>query len=967
VKCPDADHFLGYLRAALPPESMEELAAHFASCSDCRAILHELARSSLLGLPVPGSQPLARGAQVGRYVILDPVGSGAMGVVYAAYDPELDRRVALKLLRPEVASAEEGSARLWREARAMARLSHPHVIAAHDIGTADGRVFVAMEFVDGTTLRRWLEAERRDWRAVLAIFLQAGRGLAEAHAAGIVHRDFKPDNVLVGSDGRVRVTDFGLALTGAPTAPPSSDMDVTRTGQMVGTPAYMAPEQLRGGEATPASDQFGFCVALYEALHGERPFAGATLAELTEAVSGGHAREASVGPAWLRRSILRGLSPVPGDRHPSMAALLGEMERAQTRAPTRWWLAAGFLILAAFLGLRLRTRPAELCAGATPRLESLWNGDAKAAVERAFGAVKQPYAGQAFASASQSVDEFAGAWRAARTEVCQATRLRGEQSEALMDLRIRCLDDELQELSTLTEIWRSADAAVVRKAVSAAQALSRPKECVERRSLPVTKPPSPEEAARVDAARLVLARGKVFNDAGKYKDGLALSAGGLAEARALHHPPLLAEALYLHALLQTKLGDPAAEKTFREAAVVADAAQDDSLRARSWGNLVFALATANRFREAHELVPQMEAARARAGINPGLGAAIEMYLFDLGLIEGHFDEALVHAERALSLDQQAASGELRIATDLSAVSESLERLGRFSEALEHAQRAAAITERLLGPVHPKVASAILMMADADFDLGRLSDALALQQRALAILQETFGPEHPDVGRQLNHVGVVLEGMRRYPEAREHYRKSLAIAEKAYGRRHREVAMALNNIGNVYLAEKRPREALASYQAAEAIAAELAEGKDDSLWATTLNGMGGAWLRLGTLDRAAPALEKALTMMRKVDGADHPNVASVLLFLAEVAMARHNSGSAAALCEEALGIRLKHLPEAHGDVAAARFKLAEALWSNPATRARAVGLARQARDAWAQHPDAKEDAAEAEAWLAQHRE
>jgi tRNA A-37 threonylcarbamoyl transferase component Bud32 len=298
---------------------------------------------------------LRRGSSLGRYVVLDRLGGGGMGVVYTAYDPELDRKVAVKLLRPEPgADDSEGRARLQREAQAMARLQHPNVIAVHDVGTFEWQVFIAMEFVDGVTLRRWRDG--RAWREVLARYLDAGRGLAAAHAAGLVHRDFKPDNVLVGHDGRVRVLDFGLARATEPMSPSLSsdaidlattlvssdralETPLTRTGAFIGTPAYMAPEQLlRSGASDARTDQFGFCIALYEAIYGERPFAAATVEALAFEVAQGNVRAAppsSQVPAWLRAALLRGLSVRPDERFPSMDALLDTLSHEEREEKAR--------------------------------------------------------------------------------------------------------------------------------------------------------------------------------------------------------------------------------------------------------------------------------------------------------------------------------------------------------------------------------------------------------------------------------------------------------------------------------------------------------------------------------------------------------------------------------------------------------------------------------------------------------
>ncbi len=318
------------------------------------------------GVPSSGPQPLRAGARVGRYEVLELLGVGGMGSVYAARDPSLDRRVALKLVR-HGRGGPDLEARLLREAKSMARLSHPEVISVFDVGMHGDQLFIAMELVEGGTLREWLVATRREWREVLDIFLRAGRGLARAHAAGIIHRDFKPDNVLVGTDGRVRVTDFGLARVGADLdskdgtdahdSSDSGDSDaipeetqLTKTGLLVGTPAYMAPENVMGTPADARSDVYCFCVALYEGLYGERPFRAASAREL-------HARKRAMTirpappksdvPPRLRRALLIGLEAEPSRRYASMEALMAALTGAAH--PSRVRLYAGLAALGALV------------------------------------------------------------------------------------------------------------------------------------------------------------------------------------------------------------------------------------------------------------------------------------------------------------------------------------------------------------------------------------------------------------------------------------------------------------------------------------------------------------------------------------------------------------------------------------------------------------------------------------------
>ncbi|HEY6477960.1 MAG TPA: serine/threonine-protein kinase, partial [Polyangia bacterium] len=375
----------------------------------------------------PATTPLARGASIGRYIVLGLVGRGGMGEVYAAYDPELDRKVAVKLLRVKAGngvSLSEGRQRTLREAQAIARLSHPNVVVVFDVGTFDEKVFIAMEFVDGNTVTYWMEQQPRTWNEVLRIFIAAGRGLIAAHEKGLVHRDFKPDNVMVGKDGQVRVMDFGLARqmpekplravrprAGAPnrgdlkvgteTLPldqgtlmlnqgssDSGDMQssvsglfdarLTRTGAMMGTPAYMAPEQFFGKETDARTDQFSFCVALYEALYGERPFEGKRLTELTANVVQGTVRAAPGGtkvPFWVRRILLRGLRSAAAERYPTMGELLDELGKDPRAKRRKWAVGTAVALLPLVVGLGVRQSVVGqrvMCGSGADRLVGIW-------------------------------------------------------------------------------------------------------------------------------------------------------------------------------------------------------------------------------------------------------------------------------------------------------------------------------------------------------------------------------------------------------------------------------------------------------------------------------------------------------------------------------------------------------------------------------------------------------------------
>ena len=383
--CPEPDVLTRYVDDGLLPDVRVTVDEHIDGCDDCRATVSILARAAVAerasrpmmpdttepdsGIALEPTQletgpaperptyrrlrrgpqsPLSPGTLVGRYVIGGTLGSGGMGIVYAARDPELNRDIAIKILRPEFARVHpDATKRILREAQAMARLSHPNVVGVHDVGTVEGRVFVAMERVTGTSLREWLAREKRSAAEILELFTAAGRGLIAAHDAGMVHRDFKPDNVLVGADGRPRVTDFGLAYDQADDEEVDPATGESMVQPVAGTPSYMAPEQHEGGNLDARTDQFSFAVALYEALYGQRPFAGKTREALADAISHGEIQPAPAGsrvPASLRAILVRSLAAKPGDRFPTLAAMLKALGRDRARRPRQ-------IAMVAFVGL----------------------------------------------------------------------------------------------------------------------------------------------------------------------------------------------------------------------------------------------------------------------------------------------------------------------------------------------------------------------------------------------------------------------------------------------------------------------------------------------------------------------------------------------------------------------------------------------------------------------------------------
>jgi hypothetical protein len=407
VRCLDDEELLALLEYRLPHDKAVRAQEHVDSCDDCRALVADLiggatrrGHSEAAVAVAPALLP--RGASVSRYVVVEPLGRGGMGVVYRARDPELDREIAVKLVRTDLGGDRQLRQRLIREAQALARLTHGNVVTVHDTGSFGADVFIAMELVDGGTLADWLRAAPRRPEEIVAQFVRAGRGLEAAHAAGLVHRDFKPDNVLVGRDGRVRVTDFGLALPTDGADPPDGTATpleraidrLTRTGAHVGTPAYMAPEQMKGEPTDARADLFSFSVALYEALYGERPFAGDSLQATLAAIVADRVERAPPGSAVspaLRRVLLRGLRGAPAARYQSMSELLEALTAAARPRRRRLIISAALavsVLAVSAVGLgrhELGRRRAVVSAGASCRRPATPDARSAVAVDRRGG------------------------------------------------------------------------------------------------------------------------------------------------------------------------------------------------------------------------------------------------------------------------------------------------------------------------------------------------------------------------------------------------------------------------------------------------------------------------------------------------------------------------------------------------------------------------------------------------------
>ncbi len=883
-----------------------ELEAHAKTCTVCAdrsessgeqatAVIGPPSGASAEGIPSAArpDAPLERGASLGRYIIVDRVGEGGMGVVYAAYDPELDRKVAIKLLQTGGSGSQSsgGRERLIREAQALARLSHPNVVHVHDVGTHGERVFMAMELIEGRSLREWLREAPRTWREVAAAFVSAGRGLSAAHAAGLVHRDCKPDNLHIGQDGRVRVLDFGIArqLESEGTEPfegiaPTTDRlslsaPLTQVGTVLGTPSYLPPEVLEGKPADPRSDQFSFCVSLYEALYGVRPFPGnLSRADPRRWTLREPAQETKV-PSWLRRVMLRGLSLSPDQRYPSMDALLEDLGRDPRVKQRKWLMGAAMTGVASLVGggvyVQVRSQPVP-CQGLEQGLERIWNPSTRQALQSAFLATEKGFAGSAWSSTQNVLEAYAGAWVAMRHDACAATRIRGEQSDEVLSLRMACLDRRLQSFQALTELFAKPDGELVQNATRAASALPGLDLCANVGALraPVPPPEGREAQVQAEALRKQLAEGQALLDAGRYQPGLELAKSAVESARALAYRPLEAEALELLAGLQLKTGDlKAAEETLYKAVWAAEAGRHD-LVAGSASTRVVTVATYQARNElGRHWAEHARAALERVGGDAQIEANLLNTLGAMALREGRAEDGLAHFEEAL-----------------------------------------ALRVKVYGPDHPDVAGVHNNIGLVLSNL-RPRDALPHLEKSLAIFERALGPDHPDTTKALTNVGTIAGEFGELEKSIEYNRRALVAAERGLGPEHVTVGIAHRGIAQGRMNQGRYAEAIASFRRALSIyEAALGPGHVDLV--TTLLSLGDALKGSGDLNGAVAVIERAREIAQKNLPPDHPEMASVLRRLAEVELAQGRMTDSRVHFERSIEILEKAVGPQHPEVAMA---------------------------------------------------
>jgi eukaryotic-like serine/threonine-protein kinase len=926
-------------------------------------------------LPTAPGESFAAGTSVSRYVALEQIGRGGMGRVLRAYDPKLQREVALKEVRRD-ALDDEATARLVAEARAMAKLSHPHVVAVYDVEQLEaGEVVLVMEYVAGRTLQGWLRIEDRSWRAIVDAFIQAGRGLAAAHEVGLLHRDFKPANVLVSERGTVKVTDFGLAkISDTPSQASSLEMtrsadDLTEAGTVMGTPRYMAPEQHCGKPLTPAADQYAFCVALWEGLCGEPPFAGATM--VTNKVKGPPAWPQRTTPRPVVEAIVRGLAPDPADRWRSMDALLEILAWDPARRRQRWFLGGAAIATLGLAGVGYdawadaRTQP---CSGAEQQLAGVWDEGRKADVEAAFAAIDKSYAQTTLSKTVAALDTYAQDWAAMHTEACEATAVRKEQSPEMLDLRMACLHRAIVKLNAAVDVLVDADAGVAQRAHELTGGLRPLSRCADTEALAAdVEPPLPEEAEVVETVRAQLARARTLNEAGRFAEAQQAIEAAEEDLVTVDYGPVRTELSLVAGFVFDNLGEYEASRTALEDAwqFAAQWGQWDALQKATTRWMFVVGARQQRVEQALQLrwlahgLSQRDP-EARAGFRSVLGNVLKT--------QGKYAEAETEHRAALAL-RIAAKG--RNHPDVAVSRNNLARVlsfqGRYREAETEHRAALALRVAALGPDHPDVARSRSNLATTLFAQHKYIEAEAEHRAALALRIAALGPEHPDVVSSRNNLAAIHYQQGQYEKAEAEYRAAAAGWEAALGPEHPGVAESLSNLAMALAAQGKHAEAETHERAAVSLF-ERALGPDHPSVAMARSNLADSLAIQGKYIDAEAEYRAGLPRLEAALGADHPAVAMARHNLANFLRWRNRPAEALPLAEQAWTRRQQDdmPPELRAETA---FLLARILWivdGPDRDRARARILAEDAQASYARVDDPDDEGLdEFQQWLQKH--
>ncbi len=806
---------------------------------------------------------------IDRFVVIEELGAGGMGRVYLGEDRVLGRRVALKVQRRLLAGTED-EVQLRREARAMAQLSHPNVVPVFDVGLSQGRVFIAMELVDGQTLGRWLKATTRSVAQIVPIVVQAGRGLSAIHAQGLVHGDIKPSNIMVQADGRVRVVDLGLARASryplAREQMPSPGLDhpadapaaheYSTDGAVRGTPVYMAPEHLRGDGATAATDQYSLCVVLYAALYGRRPFD--LKQEVAARSPAGPPRIDPRVPKAIHRVVSRGLATDPDRRWPSMGALLDALERASQRSwrrrRMRWWVVLSLVGLGSWFGLAVEPAP-EPCEGAQGRLVGVWDSTRREAVLHAMES------GDADTGARvvKRIDHHAQRWVEAFERACE--RVQPGVAAPDGDLAMGCLVRRRAELFALVDVLSARTDSSGSGALAGLERLEPAEACLADTGVGPSirpRPRDPELAAAVDVARTTLERVEALSSVGDNADALAVLQAFEPSTAGLRYAPLRAEVALTRGRLMFWLGErERARASFERAYFSARSAGYEELVAQVSTELMLVLGAYRAEHHQAEQWARHAAVAVARGVTPGA-------------------EARYHERRGALLEQQQ---------DLEG-------------AMDAHRQAVEILWKSHGRDHPRLASVLFNAGVVAEGSGRYHEAIDLFARCRSVAEHGGGPDGVRFGMCMAGHGEALLKLRRFVEAEHQLRRALPIFEHAMGANSLHALITLTDIGDALAAQGATAEAERYYDRALARWAEVQDA-DHRYYTATIVARVRLDLQAGRIESA----ERQLDLARRVaQGAPAEWAVARLRLLgieAELSIARGRHAEAEALVRQAV--------------------------------------------------------------------
>lgn len=857
---------------------------------------------------------------MGRYVIEAPLGVGAMGVVYRAFDSKLRRNVALKVLHREHRPSATAGVPALREAWALAKLRHPNVVTVYDVETLSGRVVLAMELVEGRTLANFFE-QRPSPRDVHEVMARVGAGLAAAHAEGLIHRDFKPSNVLLDPKGWPKVADFGIAKLGRVDPHPTDDdarpdelelvpsMSPSRGPSMVpsmvpsmgpstaaGTPAYMAPEQHAGQDVDVTVDVYAFCLTYWEGLTGRRPFAGATsTSDLARAKTRPPTPPRGVGrtDAAVFELLRRGLAFDPSERWPGLDLLLAELRRVVSRSSRRdvHVLAGASVLLVAGAVVASSTHAEATACDASHRLSSRWTEERRDAIRTAFGAQRGGFAEEAWTATRERLDAYFLGWSEAYDAACTGSP--GETHRLQHAARLACLEAAVLEADAVLRHLETVERDDVHRALDVVSDLPDPESCTEVESLASYRAAT-EAPEGVMAA---LAEARVLRRAGRYEDALQILDGvqSQVESSPLFHARLSLE----RARCLSRLGRP--EEAYERASSSLDVFfEHESWEFASEASLVMVHLESTELGRVHEAEATSEFALriARRSKDRELIADAWWRRGLVHVVSGRAQEGVVALEDAIAAKLEPPVSSWRDAASIHGdLATAYLRLADDDAALVHARRALELFEGQAYPTHPDVVEAhsrvgVILHERGEFEeaLVRYETALELarrgghgpstrarllsnsaitwtalgdHERALAafgqvvtIMTEHQGPDHVHTATALNNYGIALGDARRFEQSEAMHRRALEIRTQALGPEHPLVAQSLENLGKVVHASEGAR-------------------------------------------AARPFFERAIELRERIQGPAHPETGQSRGHLAEVLLELEECHAAGALLDSAL--------------------------------------------------------------------